>query len=74
MEESMTLLGSSKYPWLRKITSSKFIGHLGTRPRKNFRQPWYTAWEEKRLNMLCDSQGFPLLSVQALILHGHELN
>jgi len=34
MEESMTLFGSSKFLWVCKGSSSKFIGHLGTRPRK----------------------------------------
>ena len=34
MEVSITLFGSSKFPWVCKRTCSKFIGLLGTRPRK----------------------------------------
>jgi len=34
MDDAKTLFFSSKFPWARKIISSKFIDNLGTRPRK----------------------------------------
>jgi len=73
MEESMTLFGSSKFLWVCKGSSSKFIGHLGTRPRK-FSPALVYGFGRETTEYAVWEPGTCLVTPQAVITHGHKLN
>ena len=43
MKDSNTLFCSSKFPWVRKRISAKFISNLGTRPKKGSPALYYNV-------------------------------